>query len=370
MTYLSEDARSALLLTSWFTRQGARPLSRTEYNAVEKLVKSGFGWESILSGQTEQVPVDPERIISLASRGFALAESVDRWSSAGIWIAGRKDPQYPAFLKQLKENAPPVVFGAGIMPTGDKLTVVGSRDAPPDAMEATELIGRNCARENIVVVSGGARGIDQASTSSCLQEGGRVVEILAHDLLSTVISGNARWSIEQGNACFISEVPPEARFQTALVMERNRLLIAAGGAMAVMDVQKKRGGTRQGVLDAIRLGLNTVFIYGGNGSNDFFRKGCLPLTREQINHPRALLEFKETSRTSDDQTAPPDLYSAFVQWLLLVCQKPRSLDELRQRNPDLNFEQWNLWLGRALDEGKLTMEGNFLRSSEQQQTLF
>ena len=369
MTQLSSETKAALLLTSWFTREGGRPLSRKEFNEVEKWVRSGPGWDNVLMGELGGVTLDPDRIKSLLSRGFALAESLDRWIAAGIWIASRRDPRYPGFFKRLKENAPPVVFGVGHEPSGSRISVVGSRDAPDKALEAAQALGANCARDGIVVVSGGARGVDLTATTSCLEAGGSVIEILAHDLLKTVLGGATRKAIKDGRAFYLSEVSPEARFQTAQVMDRNRLLIAAGDALAVMDVRKDKGGTRQGVIDALRMRLNEVYIFGGEGADAFQKKGCKNLSQHQLSSPRSMFEASDESlKTSSLE--PPGFYDSFVTWLSSTCSVPKSTDELRRMIPDLTSNQWDAWLNRACSEHKILLDGSVVQTTEPQRRLF
>jgi predicted Rossmann fold nucleotide-binding protein DprA/Smf involved in DNA uptake len=52
------------------------------------------------------------------------------------------------------------------------LAVVGSRDASEDALEFAHKLGQQCARQQVPLVSGTARGVDQAAMSGALDGGG------------------------------------------------------------------------------------------------------------------------------------------------------------------------------------------------------
>src|SRR5690606_28929188 len=54
--------------------------------------------------------------------------------------------------------------------------IVGSRDAPDDALIFAEQLAAVAARVGLTVVSGGAQGVDAAVHQGCLQAGGRTIE--------------------------------------------------------------------------------------------------------------------------------------------------------------------------------------------------
>ena len=58
---------------------------------------------------------------------------------------------------------------------GGGLAIVGSRNVDDTLVEYTEEIGRLTAVARRIVISGGARGIDQAAMRGALEAGGNVV---------------------------------------------------------------------------------------------------------------------------------------------------------------------------------------------------
>ena len=131
------------------------------------------------------LPVAQERLSSLLERGLALALAVERWASVGLWVLGVCDPEYPArYRDRLGMQAPPLLYGAGdpgLLSAGG-LAVVGSRNVSDEGLAFAERVGARCAAEEVVVISGGAKGVDAAAMQGCFLAGGRTVGLLADSL--------------------------------------------------------------------------------------------------------------------------------------------------------------------------------------------
>ena len=66
------------------------------------------------------------------------------------------------------------------------------------------MIGQRCAREDIQVISGGAKGVDQEAMLAALGQGGTVVGILADNLGRATVSGKYRQAIRDGRLVLLS----------------------------------------------------------------------------------------------------------------------------------------------------------------------
>ena len=174
---LSPNAQAILLLTAPLvlgkSKRSVRPLSLGEYRDLARhLRETGRQPADLLDPGTvreltESWPkLDLERIHRLLGRGFLLAQAVERWRARAIWIVTRADGDYPRRLKRrMREQAPPVLYGCGNRGVidGGGLAVVGSRRVNNDLLRYTEGAGRLAAEANVNIVSGGARGVDQAA---------------------------------------------------------------------------------------------------------------------------------------------------------------------------------------------------------------
>src|SRR5207244_24857 len=79
------------------------------------------------------------------------------------------DDGYPAALmSRLGTGAPPLLYVAGpadLLATG-ALGIVGSRDVAPAAADVAQQAARSAVANDLAVVSGGAKGVDQLSMTA------------------------------------------------------------------------------------------------------------------------------------------------------------------------------------------------------------
>ncbi len=182
------------------------PLTPTEWNRAEtgcnrknqarRFTLLGDPATHLRDWNDKRCPID--RILFLLGRGVTLGIAMEKWQRAGIWILSRTDDNYPQRLtERLKENAPPILYGCGnqkLLNTGG-VAVVGSRNATGDDLKYANELGERLANSARTVISGGARGIDEAAMAGAMQADGTVVGILADSLLRACTSQRYRQAI-------------------------------------------------------------------------------------------------------------------------------------------------------------------------------
>jgi len=238
--FLTENTQATLLLCAPLVAAKVKdvsPLSLGEFNellaALERNVAS---LSDLLESQKAEAVLqklhpqfDTAQLRALLGRGFALSLSVERWSSHGFWIASREDERYPRRLKErLKHLAPALIYGCGdpaLLDTGG-IAIVGSREVDDAATKFTQELGGACAREEITVISGGARGVDQFAMLAAVEAGGKVVGVLADSMARSSTSANARDAIQEHRMTLISPFDPEAGFNVGNAMSRNKSIYA------------------------------------------------------------------------------------------------------------------------------------------------
>ena len=95
-----------------------------------------------------------------------------------IGIVARGEADYPVVLERIPDP-PPVLWTRGRIGPGEiAVAVVGSRSAAPHGLEVAFRLGRDLAREGLLVVSGLARGIDAEAHRGALRAGGRTAAVL------------------------------------------------------------------------------------------------------------------------------------------------------------------------------------------------
>ena len=265
MAELSSNTQAILLLTAPLIagrgKPSVDPLTAGEYRRLvhrlrelnrepADLLDSGAG---ILLQECWFDP-DSGRLERLLGRGFLLGQALERWRSRAIWVLSRADAAYPQRLKKrLAEDAPPVLYGCGdaaILDAGG-LAVAGSRNASDTLIDYTEAVGRLAAATRRTVISGGARGIDQAAMHGGLEAGGTVVGVLADGLERAVIRREHRKALLDGRLVLTCPYDPAARFNVGHAMRRNKLIYALGDAALVVSSDYGKGGTWAGASEQL-----------------------------------------------------------------------------------------------------------------------
>ena len=239
--------------------------------------------------------IEESRLQRLIARGFLLSHAIERWQARAIWVISRADSNYPRRLKtRLKEDAPAVLYGCGnidLLETGG-LAVVGSRSVSQTLIDFTMDIGRLASISGKTIVSGGARGIDQAAMLGALNAGGKVTGILADSLEKTVMNREQRNFIINDQLVLISPYDPGASFNVGNAMQRNKLIYALSDVALVVSSDYNKGGTWAGATEQLnKLRLVPVYVRideeKSAGSEALLKKGAIPWP-----NPQNAVDFK------------------------------------------------------------------------------
>jgi predicted Rossmann fold nucleotide-binding protein DprA/Smf involved in DNA uptake len=236
-----------------------------------------------------QPVIDEARLQRLLGRGFLLSQVIERWQARAIWVVSRADAEYPRRLKaRLREDAPAVLYGCGDMGLLESggLAVVGSRHVDDSLIDYTMAVGRLVARSGRTIVSGGAKGIDQAAMRGALEAGGKVSGVLADSLEKTTMNREHRNLLLDGQLVLISPYDPSAGFNVGNAMQRNKLIYALADASLVVSSDLNKGGTWAGAIEQLdKLKFVPVYVRSTGGSSpglDALRsKGALPWPNPQ-----------------------------------------------------------------------------------------
>jgi predicted Rossmann fold nucleotide-binding protein DprA/Smf involved in DNA uptake len=261
---LTDDARATLLLCGRFGREDktSEPLATREFNVMAEWLVSvelrpgdllhDRGREQLRSGLLH---LDLARVERLLERGMAMTFDTEKWINKGIWVVCRGDADYPARLRtHLRSQAPPILYCTGnpALLAGGGLAIVGSRNIHADGEAYTQRVARRCAEHGIPVVSGGARGVDQAAMLAALEADGRVLGVLADSLSRAAVSAHYREHLRAERLLLCCSHRPDAGFSTGLAMGRNRLIYAMADHALVIQCEKEKGGTWNGATEELR----------------------------------------------------------------------------------------------------------------------
>ena len=260
----SGNSDAVLLLTAHLSGSddsGAKPLTTEEWGAFASWLEKQNATPDHLLENADEVLGDrsdprgtTERIKRLLDRGSALGLAKDRWAQAGLWWLTSADEDYPARLKKrLGQASPAVLYGCGrrtLLCSGG-IAVVGSRAASERDLSWTQAFGGAVAEAGYSVVSGGARGIDQAAMFGALDRGGTVIGILADSLLRASSSKMYRSHLRSQDLVLISPFNPEAGFTVGRAMQRNKYIYCLSDKALVVHSGIK-GGTWEGAIENMK----------------------------------------------------------------------------------------------------------------------
>jgi DNA processing protein len=292
---ISTNTQVALLLTAPLiagrAEQEANLFTASEYRRLCALIsKSNFQPSDLIETEPTSLPSElqkllaDERVRNLLGRGFLLTQALERWQSRGIWIAGHLDDEYPGkFSNRLHENTPAIIYGCGERNLLDEggLAVVGSRAVDYSLIAYTEDIGLAAAQAKKPIVSGGARGIDQAAMRGSLQNGGKAVGVMSDTLERAALNREHRDLIMDQRLTLISPYDPAAGFNVGNAMQRNKLIYALADAALVVNSDFEKGGTWSGAIEQLdKLKLVPVYVRStgdvGKGLEMLQQRGAKP----------------------------------------------------------------------------------------------
>ena len=202
----------------------------------------------------------------------------------GVSLLAPEEAGYPPRLATL-DDAPPLlgVRGAEATLTRPMIAVVGSRNASGAGLKFAGSLARDLADAGFVIVSGLARGIDQAAHRASIAGGTVAVLAGGHDKIYPPEHEDLLADIIVSGGAAISEMPlghvPRARD----FPRRNRLI--SGAALGVVVVEAAH---RSGSLITARIAAEQgreVFAVPGSpldpraaGTNDLIKQGATLVT--------------------------------------------------------------------------------------------
>ncbi len=186
----------------------------------------------------------PENVANfLVTRKLDLPKKLEVFCNQhGVQLLSIYDESYPKCLRQISDP-PLVLYVRGELPVSDyNIAVVGSREASHYGMKAAAVFATALARENITVISGGARGIDTAAHEASLAAGGKTVAVLGCGIdIAYPASNRKLFNRIIENGAVISEYPPGTPPRSQHFPARNRIIVGLSRGVLVAEAARKSG---------------------------------------------------------------------------------------------------------------------------------
>ena len=195
------------------------------------------------------------RILELLGRTQQLGWYLKQAKMHGCTPITRVSPGYPLLLrKRLGLESPGCLWAKGDVSLLDTpaAALVGSRSIDEENLAFAQEVGRQAARQGYTLVSGNAKGADQAAQEACLEAGGRVISVIADSLQDKE---------EREGLLYLSLDSFDAPFSPARALHRNRVIHALGQLTFVAQCSQGTGGTWDGTVTNLRQSLSPVFCF-------------------------------------------------------------------------------------------------------------
>lgn len=162
------------------------------------------------------------------------------------------------------EPLPLIIYYRGQLPATKqkRLAVVGSREIQAELGDWLEIeLGQYLSRQRSVVISGGARGVDQIGHRVALRHNVPTVVFLPSGLENIYPRDFASWVsyIMESGGCLMSEFPPDVPMRRYHFAKRNRL-IAAFADLVLIAQAARASGTMMTAKHALQMGRSLCVV--------------------------------------------------------------------------------------------------------------
>lgn len=230
------------------------------------LIKLGYGREMAL------------RIVKLLNEEDQLDRYLQLGKRQACVPVTRISKDYPLILRQrLGLDSPGCLWAKGDLSLLSRpgISLVGSRELREENREFAREVGRQAARQGLVLISGNARGADREAQNACLEAGGQVISIVADELTR---------QRERTGMLYLSEEDFESPFTTQRALSRNRCIHALGRMVFVAQSDLGKGGTWDGTGKNLRYGWSPVACFrdGSEASRELEQMGAYLIGKESL----------------------------------------------------------------------------------------
>ena len=189
---------------------------------------------------------------------------IDGYKEEFVHCISYNNKLYPNILKE-STNPPPILYCKGNIDLLESncVAVIGTRGNTQIGQEITVKTVDFLVKNKFTIVSGLANGIDEIAHKTTLENSGYTIAILPLiDIVYTASNRKLADSIINNNGLLISENKPNTRFNSGLLVKRDRIHSGLSKAVFVIE-SSKNGGSMHASNDAFKLNrlLYTPNIY-------------------------------------------------------------------------------------------------------------
>jgi DNA processing protein len=359
---------------AWLTALAGLPkMGPARLLALSLVYDPADAWRAIAAGEVLRRPELVERMgpnaPDVAAGWQRAAASIDveaRWAEhAGITVAARGDPAYPAALADDLEP-PAVVFtrGAPLVNGTPRVAVVGTRRCTRYGLEVARELGHDLAASGVQVVSGLALGIDGAAHRGALDAAAAPPVAVVGCGVDVVYPQRHRqlWAQVAAAGSIVSECPLGTKPEAWRFPARNRIIAALADAVVVVE-SAGSGGSMYTVEEALRRDRPVLAVPGSvqsrasAGTNKLLTEGA-GVVRD-ADDVLAALGLAQRSRRRRTKTEPAPRSGPRGAVLRALRPGPGTLESLTA-DTGLAFGPLSVAVAELEASGHLTRHGLWL----------
>lgn len=277
--------------------------------------------------------------VKTLSRLMALRSDLDvdrLWQQVqaqGVTVVTSEDEAYPSRLLEI-EQPPPVLFVRGQWLPEDEaaVAVVGTRRITSYGRQVTEHLTTHLASRGVTIVSGLARGVDEAAHNAALAAGGRTIAVLGSGvdrIYPAENRGLAEKLMQRG--ALISDFPLGTPPDRNNFPPRNRIISGLSLATVVVEAGETSGALITAGF-AAEQGREVFAVPGSilapqsRGTNKLIQNGAFPLLT-----PDDVLQVLHLDQMPEQRVARRMLPSNDTESKILAALggEPLHVDEIR-----------------------------------------
>ncbi len=201
-------------------------------------------WNSSFESFAKESGLTPEKVkkFFLFKEKFNAQDSWNKFKRSGIGLITIRDLEYPELLKEISDP-PPVLFYQGNLNSLKRpcFAVIGSRKASPYGKLQASKLSETLAALGLTVVSGLARGIDQAVHEGSLKSG-ETTAVLGSGVDRIYPPENENLAVRiKKQGVILSEFPPGTPPDPWHFPQRNRIISGLSIGVLVVEAEEKSG---------------------------------------------------------------------------------------------------------------------------------
>lgn len=252
-----------------------------------------------------------------------LSDDISKIKKEEILIKHITQDGYPKRLLEL-QHPPRFLFYKGDLDLYIKsIAIVGTREIDKIGVDITKFFASEASKNDLKIVSGAAKGVDQTAQQECLTKGGSIIVVLGSGLspfLSSSLYSTYKKHVEQ--TLIISEFPLQFTGNKSSFPIRNRIISALSLGTLLVQAPQKSGAL---YTAEYTLSLNKPLFIPPVGIFQQNFKGNIELLKKKnplihiVDSIEDILEHLQIIKKSNDiitlsesngiQTAKPDFFN-------------------------------------------------------------